>query len=203
MTARQRSPRSRSAKSPLSMQLIVEAGLEVLRAEGLEAVTMRRVASALDTGPASLYVYVAGRDDLLAAMLDSVFGTVPRPELPVPQWRSTLLELLTTTKRALDAHPGIATAALGAVPAGPSVLAITRLVVDLLRSAGVCERSALWGCDVLALHVVSSSWSAGIRRAREQGPSPQLAALAPLFASTDDDERFSFGLELILDALAP
>jgi len=44
--------------------------LAILKSDGLEAVTMRRVAAALDTGAASLYVYVPGREGLLQAMLD-------------------------------------------------------------------------------------------------------------------------------------
>ena len=58
--ARQRSTRDRPAKPPLSVDAVVDAALAVLQADGLEAVTMRRVAAALDTGAASLYVYVSG-----------------------------------------------------------------------------------------------------------------------------------------------
>src|SRR5919201_5400621 len=58
---RPRSTRDRPAKAPLSEEAIVDAALAILKAQGLEAVTMRRDAAALDTGPGSLYVYVSGR----------------------------------------------------------------------------------------------------------------------------------------------
>ena len=69
---RQRSTRDRPAKAPLSVGAIVDAALAILQSEGLEAVTMRRVAAALDTGAASLYVYVSSREGLQLAMLDRV-----------------------------------------------------------------------------------------------------------------------------------
>ena len=65
-----RSTRDRPAKAPLSREAVIDAGLGVLRAEGIEGVTMRRVATELDTGAASLYVYVANRQDLLNQMFD-------------------------------------------------------------------------------------------------------------------------------------
>src|SRR4051794_14333618 len=59
-----RSRRERPAKPPLSREAIVAAALDIARTEGVEALSMRRVAQALDTGAASLYVYVADRREL-------------------------------------------------------------------------------------------------------------------------------------------
>ena len=71
-SVRSRSTRDRPAKAPLSEAAIVDAALAVARTDGLAAVTMRRVAAELDTGAASLYVYVRNRDVLLRAMLHRV-----------------------------------------------------------------------------------------------------------------------------------
>ena len=83
-SVRSRSTRDRPAKAPLSEEAVVDAALAVAKTEGLAAVTMRRVAAELDTGPASLYVYVRNRDELLHAMLDRVAADIPlrraRPE---------------------------------------------------------------------------------------------------------------------------
>src|SRR5580698_7183719 len=87
---RHRSTRDRPAKAPLSKEGVVDAALAILKSDGLEAVTMRRVATALDTGAASLYVYVSGREGLLQAMLDRVTATVEL-EAPDPsRWRGQL-----------------------------------------------------------------------------------------------------------------
>src|SRR5579863_7960619 len=96
-----RSTRDRPAKAPLSTEAIVEAALEILRSDGVGAVTMRRVAAALDTGAASLYVYVAGSDGLFQAILDRVTSTIDL-EVPDPtRWRAQLHSLLERMHRAL------------------------------------------------------------------------------------------------------
>jgi AcrR family transcriptional regulator len=64
------------AKPPLSRDAIVRAALEIAAAEGMEALSMRRVAQALDTGRASLYVYVSDRDELYDLLFDAAIGTI-------------------------------------------------------------------------------------------------------------------------------
>lgn len=120
--ARRKSTRARPAKPPLSERAVIDAGLRVLRREGFDAVTMRKVAAELDTGPASLYVYVAQREELLRLMLDAVVATVPLPALPAAppgDWRDRLAALITDVVHALNAHPGIGRVALGAIPTTP------------------------------------------------------------------------------------
>src|SRR4051794_23535744 len=79
------SARERPARRPLSREAVLEAGLRVLRAQGVDGVTMRAVAAELDTGAASLYVYVANRKDLLDQMFDLVAGSVDPGPPPHPQ----------------------------------------------------------------------------------------------------------------------
>src|ERR1700685_4340925 len=127
MTAsvRQRSTRDRPAKAPLSEDAVVDAALAILRSDGLEAVTMRRVATALDTGAASLYVYVPGREGLLQAMLDRVTATIEL-EAPDPsRWRDQLHTLLQRMHRALVDHPGVAALTLADPPTSEVILTVT------------------------------------------------------------------------------
>ena len=92
------------------------------KSDGLEAVTMRRVAAALDTGAASLYVYVSGREGLLQAMLDRVTATIEL-EAPDPaRWRAQLHSLLRRMHQALVAHPGMAALTLEDPPTTEVVL---------------------------------------------------------------------------------
>src|SRR4051794_41785849 len=76
MPSSKRSRRERPAKPALTREWIVAETIEIMRKEGLEKVTMRRVAQALDTGPASLYVYVANTAELHAAVLDELIGSL-------------------------------------------------------------------------------------------------------------------------------
>src|SRR5271154_4216635 len=100
-SVRRRSTRDRPAKAPLSEDAVVDAALAILKSDGLEAVTMRRVAAVLDTGAASLYVYVSGRNGLLQSMLDRVISTIELETPDSSRWRAQLHSLLQRVHRAL------------------------------------------------------------------------------------------------------
>src|SRR3954451_9152012 len=110
MTPRPKAPvsrRDRPAKSALSRAGIVATAVGVLRAEGLEKGTMRRLAQELDTGPASLYVYFANTAELHAAVLDELLGEVDL-DAGDGDWRDRLTEVVTSYMRVLLAHPALA-----------------------------------------------------------------------------------------------
>jgi len=136
-SVRHRSTRDRPAKAPLSEDAVVDAALAILQSDGLEAVTMRRVAAALDTGAASLYVYVPGREGLLQAMLDRVTATI-KLEAPDPShWRAQLHSLAQRMHQALVAHPGIAAMTLVDSPTTKSVLRLTENLLGILLAGGL------------------------------------------------------------------
>ncbi len=86
--SRRPSRRERPAKAALSREGIVAVALAIMRAEGLAKITMRRIAAALDTGAASLYVYVRDTEDLHAQLLDALLADVVVPE--AGDWRQRL-----------------------------------------------------------------------------------------------------------------
>ena len=151
MTPRPDTPRSRRerpAKPALSRAAIVAAAVAVLRAEGLQKVTMRRLAQELDTGPASLYVYVRNTAELHAAVLDEPLGTIG----PVPaegSWRERLEQVLTAYTAMLFQHPSLAHSALTAWPSGPHYLNLIETLLALLDDGGVPPAQAAWGVDLL------------------------------------------------------
>src|ERR1700753_2787597 len=93
----------RPAKFPWGEEWIVDGALRIVRDEGVDAVTMRRLATELDTGPASLYVYFSGRDALLNAMLDRVAAMVPLEEPDPARWREQVHRLLEWMLKAMEA----------------------------------------------------------------------------------------------------
>src|ERR1700761_594287 len=99
---RPRSTRERPAKKPLSEEAIVDAALAITRAEGFDAVTMRRVAGELDSGAASLYVYVRNRDELLQAMFYRAVGGLALVEPDPGRWREQVHDLLGSFLEALE-----------------------------------------------------------------------------------------------------
>jgi AcrR family transcriptional regulator len=216
-----RSTRDRPAKAPLSREAVVDAGLSVLRRAGLDGVTMRAVAAELDTGAASLYVYVANRDELLNQMFDAVAATVDLGPEPDPaRWREQLAALLTRARDAMDRHPGIARVPLANIPTGRGAMRIVERMLGILRAGGVDEQSAAWFIDVVFLYVNAASLETSIyaeagmtegdvdRSVREHFQSldpaefPNLTSLLGALFTGDGDERFSFGLRLMIDGLA-
>ncbi len=77
--ARAKAARARRRR-PLSLDAIVDVALRIVDEEGTEAVSMRRVAAEFDTGPASLYAYVANKDELLRCVLDRIIEEIVVPE---------------------------------------------------------------------------------------------------------------------------
>ena len=80
------SRRDRPAKAPLSRGAVVAAGMRIMREDGLERLTMRRLAAELDTGPASLYVYVDNMAELHGALLDELLSEVALPPVAADGW---------------------------------------------------------------------------------------------------------------------
>ncbi|MGO9958099.1 MAG: TetR/AcrR family transcriptional regulator [Solirubrobacteraceae bacterium] len=216
-----RSRRDRPAKPPLGRAVITEAALELVRQNGLDSVTLRRVADRLDTGPASLYVYVANREALLERMFDRVLSEVPRVAVKPRSWQEGLVELFSAMLAALDRYPGIAQVGLGAMATTPGGLAISENALALLRAGGVADQAAAWACDALLLFTVATGVEHAIERrptlpghkspdrdyvgaARELFRSlpsdryPTLNRMAVAMTTGGDVERFEFGLTALI-----
>ena len=127
---------------------------------------MRRVAAALDTGAASLYVYVSGREGLLQAMLDRVTATIEL-EAPDPsRWRAQLHSLLQRMHQALVAHPGIAAMTLADSPTTEAVLRLTENLLGILLAGGLDPQDAAWACDIFVSLVTAAAREDDVRRPR-------------------------------------
>ncbi|MCO6006890.1 TetR/AcrR family transcriptional regulator C-terminal domain-containing protein [Actinoallomurus purpureus] len=164
----------------MTRQSIVDAALAILREEGLDKVTMRRVATALDTGHASLYVYVRNTEDLHAQILDALLGEVSPSAGGTGTWRDRLKALLRSYQSVLFRYPEIARMALSTQPAGPNYMALVEALLALLNEGGVSDRAAAWGVDLLLLQPTAVAVEHSTPR-----PSDDLSALAALIATAD------------------
>ncbi|MFI6070811.1 TetR/AcrR family transcriptional regulator [Actinoplanes sp. NPDC051343] len=131
------------------MQLIDEVGYA--------GVTMRRVAQALDTGPASLYVYVADRDELMAEVYDLALAGIRLPGPADGDWRAQLELLVSRAITTLGSHDDIALVGIIRVPTGPHALRILEATMTLLRAGGIDDKLCLWAADLLDQYVTSSA----------------------------------------------
>ncbi|UGT69466.1 TetR/AcrR family transcriptional regulator [Nocardia gipuzkoensis] len=217
MSAAAVSRRSRPAKAPLSREVIIETGLRILDRDGAAALTMRRVAQDLDTGAASLYVYVANRDDLMAAMLDHVLGAVPEPA--GADWRERLTALVDAMVAAMSRHEGLALVALGAIPDSPNALRLVELMLGSLTEAGLDDRTASWAVDLLFLHITASAaeqsvhnvgggteqeYLAGMRRRFAELPAdryPLVVAMRDALLAGDGDARAAWAVRVLLNGI--
>ncbi|MGQ0778170.1 MAG: TetR/AcrR family transcriptional regulator [Pseudonocardiales bacterium] len=113
----------RGPKQGRTIDEVVAAAIELADTAGLEAVTMRRVAAALDVAPMSLYTYVPGKAELLDLMLDTVYQQMPRIDRAAEPWR-TRVEAVARENRALfDRHPWVAAVSTVRPPLGPGLMA--------------------------------------------------------------------------------
>ncbi|MFF1924661.1 TetR/AcrR family transcriptional regulator [Streptomyces sp. NPDC058221] len=193
MTPRPPAPRSRRerpAKAALTHDSIVATAVALMRAEGLQRVTMRRLAQELDTGPASLYVYVANTAELHAAILEELLGAVdlsPADAASEGDWRDRLAAVLGSYTRILFAHPSLAQSALVARPVGPNYLALVEAVLALLHEGEVPGAQAAWGVDVLLLVATATAAEQSIRdrsAGAEEEHNALVAALRDASATT-------------------
>ncbi|GAA3340317.1 TetR/AcrR family transcriptional regulator C-terminal domain-containing protein [Amorphoplanes nipponensis] len=159
------SRRDRPAKAPLSREGLVAVASAIMREEGLERVTMRRLAAELDTGPASLYVYVRNTAELHGALLDELLAGLPRPGEPTAgRWRDELIDLLYAYTVLLYGYPSLARSVLTLRPSGPRYLRLIDTILGLLHAGGVPVRQAAWGVDLLLQHATATAAEQGSRR---------------------------------------
>lgn len=107
----------------LSIDAIVAAATQVADTEGLEALTMRRVAKALGVVPMTLYTYVPGKAELLDLMLDAAYANMPRLDTSGQPWRKRLAAIAEENKALFEDHPWAATVSTLRPPLGPGMMA--------------------------------------------------------------------------------
>ncbi|MFC8448903.1 TetR/AcrR family transcriptional regulator [Kitasatospora sp. NPDC057223] len=211
------SRRERPAKPALTRGGIVAVAVGIMRAEGLQKVTMRRLAQELDTGPASLYVYVRNTAELHAAILDELLATVERPPAG-GDWRDRLERLLTSYTLMLFEHPGLAQSALVARPSGAHYLNLVEAVLALLDEGGVPSGQAAWGLDLLLQYATATAaehagrdgtprtrgeWDAlaAALRGASGRTHPHTASLADELLSGEPAARLSWGFRMLLNGI--
>ncbi|MFF9474086.1 TetR/AcrR family transcriptional regulator C-terminal domain-containing protein [Streptomyces roseolus] len=210
----------------LTLARIVTAAVAVADAEGLAAVSMRRVAAELGVATMSLYRHVADKDDLLVRMMDAVIAERPLPADPPPGWR----EALTVAARRLwglfRAHPWLAPAmSLTRPQLITSALAYSEWVLGSLSGHGLDDHEAFTAHLTLLNHIRGLALNMETEREAEaqsgldseewmdtQGPAlqatldggryPALARLARSGYDFDLDGLFEYGLQRLLDGLA-
>ena len=216
----------RSARGDLTPERIVDAAIAVADAEGLAAVSMRRVATELGAAPMALYRHVADKDDLLLHMMDAVMAGWRMPAEPPAGWRERLELAARTLWRLFRAHPWLATAMSMTRPQPiPNAIPYTEWTLQTLHTQGADMQTTFTAHLALLNYVRGTAVNlepeaeaqARTGMTNEEWMDTQEPALAriigtgrfPLLQQVvsggydyDMDQLFEFGLQTLLDGLA-
>ena len=217
------------ARQPLSAEAVIETALRLVDRDGLDALSMRRVAQELGTGAASLYAYFANKDELLEHLLDRVVGEIPLPVAgdqadPAEAWTAVVKRSCWDSRAVFLAHRDLVKVARANIPVGPNSLRYTEAMLAVLRGAGIPDKIAAWGMDQMSLVIVADAVESAIHashgRQTEADAEPYLAqvreyfgalpaerfpnlvAMAQAMTEGSGDERFAFAIDLMVDGLA-
>jgi AcrR family transcriptional regulator len=200
----------------LNERRIAEAALELVDADGLEGLSMRKLAQALDVAPMSLYTYVPDRDAVLEAVTQLVLAEIEVPDEDL-DWRETIRQIMRSIRRAGLRHPNVAPLINRFPPRTLDALAFVEAGFRSFRKAGFDDRSTARCYRALAVYsmgsfdVELSGYFATHPAARDAdslaAPSldrhlPNLARVGPVLAGQDDEAEFEYGLDLLLTGFA-
>ncbi|MET8677968.1 TetR/AcrR family transcriptional regulator [Streptomyces sp. NPDC004647] len=134
--------RAEGARPRLSARLIVDAAVAIVDAEGLDALSMQRIASELGYSSMALYRHIPGKDQLVAAMVDATTGRPPAPSSPPAAWRTEIESWVEALWDLYLSHPWMVRAPTLSAPVGPNELAWFEALLSPLARAGL-HRSEL------------------------------------------------------------
>jgi AcrR family transcriptional regulator len=233
MPARERPPaalvwmrdRDRGVRPVLNEQKIVRVAVDLADAEGIDALSMRRIATELGSGTTSLYRHIAGKDELIELMVDAVYGEPPTPPGPCDDWRAGLAAVARSFRASLLRHPWLAQQASRRAALGPNVIArldhalavVDRFTHDATRAnmivsavntyvlgsaaAELADREAQ-RCTGMTEDEWRASVGTYVRHVVESGRYPHFNRRILDAEDPDADTRFEFGLDCLLSGIA-
>ncbi|MGW6982636.1 TetR/AcrR family transcriptional regulator [Streptomyces sp. NPDC054932] len=222
-------PRRKEQQPALSRVQIVAAAVQLLDAEGIEALSMRRLGTGMGAAATSLYRHVANKDELIELVVDEVYG-----ELEVPgaagaaEWRDAVSRSGHRLRAMALRHPWVASVLgqVGLAHLGPNLMRMSERMLALFRTAGFQANEADLAMKAVISYVVGATtgeaaylsllarsgqseqeWLEGLRPAAQQALAehPLLAAEHSAQEGRDPrklrEENFDYGLQRVLDGL--
>jgi AcrR family transcriptional regulator len=208
------------ARVPITREAILDAALRVMDREGMDGLSMRRVAEELGTGAASLYWHVHNKGELLQLLLERVAGEMALPEPDPSRWQEQLKDVAREMRARFRQHRDSARISLGRVPAGPALAGFVEWLFELLTPAGIPDRVIAYLGDTTSLYVGAYAFEESLGLASPTGEDLQPEQIVAMFRDYmlslpverfphihraigdlfggGADERFEFGLDLIV-----
>ena len=126
---------------------------KVVATDGYDALTMRSVASLLDTGPASLYAHVVNKADIDELIIGRLCRQLVLPEPDPERWREQISDVCAQLRDQYLKYPGISRAAMAMVVTDLDVLRVNEGMLAILIAGGIKPQVAAWAIDALFLYV--------------------------------------------------
>jgi AcrR family transcriptional regulator len=212
------SPRTAGQRAGLTRGDVLACALGLAEREGLEQVTMRRLAGELGVSPNALYTYFPDKTAILDALFDAVLGELEPPDPAEGRWQDALAELMRASRRLLLAHPRLAALFL-ARPGGTNAMRLGEATFRILARGGVHGKRAVDACRALLTYTLGFAAMEVPRAAEPEGADRTLRAAALIdgldpeeFAATRSlarelaahpgDAEFNAGLRWLIGGIA-
>jgi AcrR family transcriptional regulator len=205
----------------LSRERVLRASVALAARDGIESLTMRKLADELGAGAMSLYHHVPNKEQLLDGMVDIVFSEIELPPTDV-DWKAAMRTRAVSTREALARHPWAIGLMEGRTTHGPANLSLHNAVLGCLREAGFSLEATVHAYSVLDAYIYGfalqqrdmSSENADDFAAEAQRQMREYEAVLAEYpylvevvggyvaeSGYDYSSEFIFGLDLILDSL--
>ncbi|WP_158842711.1 TetR/AcrR family transcriptional regulator [Saccharothrix deserti] len=210
----------RPARGPqrgLTMERIVAAAIQVAETEGLAALSMRRVAVELGVGTASLYTYLPGKAELEALMVEAIGADDPLPDDWPGDWRDKLEAWARTDRETYRKHPWMLHVVATARAPGPNMLRWLDSALRVLEGVGLTEAEKVAVIESIDAYVRGQvrlsldhpepspdevrERDAVLGELVDFAPYPALVAAVRAGVSPYAEDKFEFGLRLMLDGV--
>ncbi|MET7652323.1 MULTISPECIES: TetR/AcrR family transcriptional regulator C-terminal domain-containing protein [unclassified Streptomyces] len=213
----------------LSRDAIVREAIAMLDADGIEALSMRKLGARLNAGATSLYRHVATKDELMELAVDEVAAEIHVPSADGADWRAAVTEAAGSFRATALRHPWLSSVLgqAGLAYLGPNLMAFAERLATLFTAAGFSEPGRAIEpvlSYVIGVSTTEAAWLTTVARSGESEiefiarlmPAAQQAA-APYAHLADDyaasaaqstdpvalrEDKFTYGLEVVLDGLA-
>ena len=199
-------------RAPLTREKIVDAALTLLERDGLQGISMRKLAQELDAGAATLYWHVGDKEQLLNLLLDRIVGENQVPDPDPENWQEQLKVFARATRQMFKNRRDAAQLSMGRIPSGPNSLPMMERTLALLASAALPPRVISYAADMFALYVGAFAYEESMPppdveqmgaflKTLPPEQYPLMTGLADDLMAGDPDERFEWALDLLIAGL--
>lgn len=202
-------------RAPLTRERIAKAAMRIMDAEGLEAVTMRRVGRELGVEAMSLYGHVRDKEEILSGIIEAVMAEFEFPE-DHPDWREAGRRTARAWRALLKAHPNVMTLMSHQRKPMTSLVALRPMehALAILRRAGLSEEETVRAFRALGGYIqgfvlaeIANMFGGDAQVDPEDladlplDELPELTAHLEFLFHCDQDAEFGYGLDLMIRGL--